>query len=302
MASQPVGHSLVTCPKAYSKSLKSCYSSLEAGNPTSECIKGHIAILISDYVRNRLEDHDHSPFRVLGVGSGEGDNDLAFLQILSKLHRGKGKPLVLERVIEPDIQMLETFRNKAEQSRANAVKFEWLATTFQEYAEQKEDDDVKFDVVHFFHSLYYAGLESALEHCYEKELGTQGIILCIIQREDSAFVKYGRTFSTQGVVFNPGAYLSNKHVKDIADKNGWKYVECPGETKTCDITAIFEQSSPKGNQLLDFLTHWVNVRMTASEDNLRKILGFWKDECVDNGHGKKLVKMAMGAVVILKGM
>ncbi|KAJ7393851.1 hypothetical protein OS493_003518 [Desmophyllum pertusum] len=300
------GHSLITCLEAYSKSLKSCYASLEPGNPTLECFEEHVVTLIGDYVCDRLEDQ--SPFCILGVGSGDGGNDFAFLEMLSKIRRRKDNKFQLfQRVIEPDKQMFQAFRAKAEhlpeslKSWAN-IEFDLRSTTYQEYVEQKKEDDMKFDVVHFVHSLYYAGLEPALEHCYEKELGAKGIILCMIQSEDSAYVKYGRAFSAHGMIYNPGAYYSNRHVKDVAEKNGWKYVECSGETKTCDITAIFDESSREGNQLLDFLTHWLDVRVTATKDNLQKILNFWENESVDDGLGKKMVKMRMGAVIIFKGM
>ncbi|KAL9968834.1 hypothetical protein ACROYT_G020973 [Oculina patagonica] len=302
------GRSLITCPEAYSKSLQSFYAAQESRRLTLECIKEHVIALIGDYACDRLEDQ--SPFCIFSVGSGDGDNDLAFLEILSKPHRAKDKKVKLfERVIEPDENKLEVFRAKADTGklpdslmrRAN-IEFEWHAKTYQEYVEQKKEGDVKFDVVHFFHSLYYTGLEAALEHCYEKELGTKGVILCIIASEESAYVKYGRTFSAQGMILNPGAYYSNRDVKDVAEKNGWKYVECSGESKTCDVSAIFDGSSQEGNLLLDFLTHCVDVRATASKDDLRKILNFWENESVDDGHGKKVVTLKMGAVIILKGM
>ncbi|XP_078357470.1 histamine N-methyltransferase-like [Oculina patagonica] len=298
------GRSLVTCPEAYSKSFKRCYACLESGHPTLECIESHVVTLIGDFVCDRLEDQ--SPFCILSVGSGDGDNDLAFIKILRKLGEKGNKVHIFERAIEPDERMLEVFQTKADhlpeslKSRAN-IEFEWNRMTYQEYVEQKKEDDVKFDVVHFFHSLYYTELETALKHCYEKELGTKGVILCTISRENSAYIKYGRMFSSQGMILNPGAYYSNRDVKDVAEKNGWKYVECSGESKTCDITAIFDDSSQEGNQLLDFLTHWVDVRATASEDGLRKILNFWENESVDDGHGKKVVVMKMGAVIIFKG-
>lgn len=305
--SQTAPRSLITCFDAYSKSLKSCYASLQAGNPTLECIKDHVTALIGEYVCSRLEDP--SPFRILSVGSGDGKNDLAFLEILRELGRGKdNKVHIFERAIEPDEQMLGMFLAKAEHLRESLegsvsieFEFDFRPTTYQEYAVQKTKTDVKFDLVHFFHSLYYADLE-ALEQCYEKELGTKGVILCIIQSEGSAVAKYGREFSPLGLILNPGAFYSNRQVKDVAEKNGWKYVECSGESKTCDITAIFDASSEEGNRLLDFVTHWADVRATASGNDLRKILKFWENESVGDGHGKKEVTMRMGAIVIFKGM
>jgi len=298
------GRSLVTCYESYLLSLKTCYASLEQGNPVPECIKDHVATLISDYVGELLEDH--SPFCILGVGSGDGSNDLSFIEMLTKISPGRVENFqFFQRTIEPDENALSGFRAKAEDLPSSLkcrvdIDFEWLPIPYQEYVEHKKKVDVKFDVVHFFHSIYYVDVETALEHCYEKELGAKGVILCAISGEESAFVKYGKAFSSQGLILNPGAYHSSKEVTDVAKKNGWKYVECPGETRLCDI-AIFDGSSVEGNHLLDFLTHWVNVSQAASQENLQKILNFWENECTENCHGKKKVKMMLSMVIIFKG-
>lgn len=130
---------------------------------------------------------------------------------------------------QPDKNKLEEFRAKAEclseslKSRAE-IDFEWCPMTYQQYDEQNMRCDVKFDVVHFMHSLYYAGLETAPEHCFEKELGPRGVILCVIRGEASAFVKYFREFSSQGLILNLAAYYSSKDVTDVAKRtagNTW---------------------------------------------------------------------------------
>ena len=236
------GCPLISCLESYLLSYKSCYASLEHGNPVPECIKDHVARLISDYVGRQIEDH--LPFRILGVGSGEGSSDLSFLEMLIEIPQQKvDKCQFFQRTIEPDKNMLQVFCSKAEdlpeslKSRAD-IEFEWCPMTFQDYVERKKKDDVKCDVVHFFHSLYYVGLEAALKHCYDKELGAKGVIICGISGEESAFVKYSKAFSSQGLILNPGAYYSSKEVTDVAKQNGWKYVECPGEHINCDITYI----------------------------------------------------------------
>ena len=298
------GCPLISCPESYSLAHKSCYASLEHGNPVPSCIKDHVARLISDYVRRQTEDH--SPFRILSVGSGEGTCDMAFLEMLSEILRQRlDKCQFFQRTIEPDKNNLEVFRSKAENLPVSlknkaGIEFEWCPTTFQDYVGRKKKDDVKFDVVHFFHSLYYVGLEAALKHCYDRELGANGAIICGISREESAVVKYSKAFSPQGLILNPAAYYSSKEVKDVAKKNGWKYVECPGETINCNITTIFDRSSVEGNHLLNFLTHWVNVRVTTSQENLGKILNFWENECIEDIPGIKTVKMVVGMVIIFK--
>ena len=305
---QLVARSLISCPKAYLQALKYFYASTiePSRHPTSECIEKHVSALISDYVGVLLRGN--LPFCVLGVGSGEGDHDLSFIEMLSKTvpRESSEKCQFFQRAIEPDENVLKAFRDKAEdlpeslKKRAD-IEFEWCPMTFQEYVEQKGKNDVKFDVVHFFHSLYYVGLETALEHCYDKELGANGIIVCAIAGEESAIGKYYSAFSSQGLILNPGAYYNSKDVIDVVKRNGWKYVECPGDPKTCDITAIFDCSSVKGNHLLAFLTHWANIRLTASRENLQKILNFWADECTVDDRGRRMISVPMKTVVVLKG-
>ena len=111
-----------------------------------------------------------------------------------------------------------------------------------------------------------------------------------------------REFTSQGLILSPAVYKSSKEVTDVAKKNGWKYVECPGETINCDITAIFDSSSVDGNLLLDFLTHRVNARATASQENLQKIISYWENECTEDGSGKKIIKMMLLMVIIFKGL
>jgi len=69
--------------------------------------------MIGEYVCSRLEDQ--SPFCILSVGSGDGKIDLAFLETLRELGRGKdNKVRIFERAIEPDELTLGIFRAKAE--------------------------------------------------------------------------------------------------------------------------------------------------------------------------------------------
>ena len=306
---QHAGRSLISCPEAYSESLNSFYASLDPGkgNITINCLEEHVVPSISDVLQ---DPEDDSPFCILSVGSAEGNNDLSFIEMLSKARRGQAvNPQFFERAIEPDKTKLESFRAKAEdlpeslKSKAD-IKFEWFAMTYQEYVEQKKGNDVKFDVVHFLHSIYYVGtgLEAALKHCYENELGPKGVIFSITQHFNSPYVKYGKAFSSQGLILSPGSYYSNKEVTDVAKKNGWKYMECQGESVSCDITAIFDRSSVEGNLLLDFLTQWENISLTVGEENLQKILTFWENESIAISHGRKLVNFETRTVMILKGM
>ena len=302
---------LITCLESYLLSLKSCYASLSGGDPTPECIRDHLAALISDCVSDmlQLEDHTRKPLRVLGIGSGDGCKDICFLEVLSNGGpKIRDKYQLFQRTIEPNEESLETFQDKSkylpERLTSGAdVKFEWFPMTFQEYVKKEKKDDIKFDVVHFFHSAYYVDFETALVYCYEKELGSKGIIACAISHEESAFVRYSKEFSQQGLILNPGPYYSSKDITDLAKKNSWKYLECPGHYIACDITSIFDHSSVEGNQLLNFLTHWVDFRATASQENRQKVLDYWKNVCEeDKDFEKRTVWMKVCMIVIVKGM
>ena len=212
---------------------------------------------VSIGISELLENHssNNSPFRVLSVGSGEGENDINILKAFSKIGREKQKAIsIINRVIEPDVGRLWKFRAKTANLFENLteqinVDFEWVPMTFQEYTSQKKEDDAKFDVVHFIHSMYYLGIEDALVHCYEKVLGKEGIIISITQDEDDPMLKLAAKFPNQR---NP-SLPRNKDVIALATQRRWKYFACPVNTNNLDITAIFDSSSWEGNYLLDFL-------------------------------------------------
>ena len=63
------------------------------------------------------------------------------------------------------------------------TEFEICHQTFEGYKEsqqRREAGSVKFDMVHFIHSIYYVDIEQTLIHCFEKELSEQGVFVCII--------------------------------------------------------------------------------------------------------------------------
>ena len=291
--------------EAYSRSFQCFLDSTYQQGAVLKCIEEHIVPVIKSGVCKILEEHSFSksPFRVLSVGSGEGGNDINLLDALSKIPPNDGVAMsMVNRVVEQNAGRLAAFRAKAPnlrdhfKERAN-VDFEWIPMTFQEYSSQKKADDDKFDVVHFIHSIYYLGVEDALVHCYEKELGRQGMIISITESEASPICKYAEKFGDRLI----NSMSRNNNVVDVAKDKGWKYFVCSGDLKTLDITSIFNSSSLEGNSLLDFLTYRMGVRQNENSETVEKMLKFWEEQSTINEQGKRVVELGDNAVIIVKG-
>ena len=289
-------------PDAYSRAFQRFLASCDQEGAILKCIQGHIMPIITNNIPVLQENG--SPFRVLSVGSGEGENDLNILKALNELLSKQGEavtPSLVNRVIEPDVTRLNAFRSNAEVYMKHSmgrsrVDFEWLPMTFQEYAKQKkEDDTMKMNLVHFIQSIYYVDEEEALVHCYEKELGTKGVIFCISEMKESVMIKFKETFPNECVALYP-----NKDAITVAKEKGWKYFVCPGDSNYLDITAIFDGSSSEGNELFDFMANMINVRENEEKETVEKMLRFWKKESFLSEDGKRIAEIRDRAVIILK--
>ena len=307
MASNRAPH-LSSQPEAYSRAFQRFLSLCDQEGAILKCIQGHIMPIITDYLPDLPKSG--SPFRVLSVGSGEGQNDInilnALIELLSK--QGEAAPSLANRVIEQEVARLNAFRSKAEAYMKDCmgrsrVDFEWLPMTFQEYAakQKKEDDTMKMNLVHFIHSIYYVDVEEALVHCYEKELGTKGVILCINAMKENLLGKFKEAFPKEcAVTVFPN---EDTDVITVAREKGWKYFECPGDSNYLDIAAIFDGSlKSEGNELLNFMAgRIINVQQSEKKETVEKMLNFWKEESFLSEDGKRIVELRDFAVVILKG-
>ena len=73
----------------------------------SNALKG--TFLLSDLFK--VHTAEKLPFCVLSVGSGEGSNDLSFIEMLIKSLQGAGiRPWIFQHAIEPDEAKLGSFR------------------------------------------------------------------------------------------------------------------------------------------------------------------------------------------------
>ena len=103
---------------------------------------------------------------------------------------------------------------------------------------------MKFDLVHFIHSIYYVDVEEALLHCFEKELNDTGILLFIVQGQDLMdWVKL-----KQNTHRAEKEKAIEKIIKITCD-NGWKH-DVYTEEYSIDVTEVFDEKSTEGNLLL----------------------------------------------------
>ena len=130
--------------------------------------------------------HDSQQLNILSVGSGNGEKDLLVLKVIRESLRSTDKGAevkIFNRAIEPNTCFCDLY-NEAIENMQQATKFEICEQSFQEYSQHTEKEPVKFDLVHFIHSIYYVDMEEALCHCFEKELGENGVFVCIVSDHD----------------------------------------------------------------------------------------------------------------------
>lgn len=112
-------------------------------------------------------------YRVLGVGSGDGQIDLKILSaVATRIGSFQTKrPAIHSVTIEPNETMMEEFKTSASslpeplKSLAD-VSFEWHEMTFEKFTESFPKIE-SFDMINFVASLYYMDAETPLNRCYQ---------------------------------------------------------------------------------------------------------------------------------------
>jgi len=237
---------------------------------------------------------------ILSVGSAEGTTDLMILKVIGqevqKSDHGQ-RIEIFNRAIEPNGSSCglyrEAIKNLSSLLGNTQTCFEICQQTFDDYQETKKDE-IKFDLIHFIHSIYYVDMEETLIRCIEKELSDKGHFLSVVlTTQDLNYL----VFSKQK---RPTKEISEKSDKliQIAKKYGWNY-EVYTTEYAIDFTHVFDPKSTEGNLLLDFMTHIVDYRNTADKQLVQETLAFIDEKTVLKD-GKKIGKGEFSLVVISK--
>ncbi|XP_078364614.1 histamine N-methyltransferase-like [Oculina patagonica] len=244
-------------------------------------------------------------YRVLGVGSGQGDSDL---RILSAVATAIGssqtkRPAIHSVIIEPNETLMKEFKTSVsslpEPLKSLAyVSFEWHQMTFEKFTESFPKIE-SFDMIHFVASLYYMDAKTSLNRCYQM-LSCGGAIFCTVGPEDSFFPKLSRKLNEKVDLGAIHKLYTEVDLVNIAEKNNWKYEELWRTHCTVDISSCFDESSKEGSSLLDFLTHKQEFRTTADKAFYKKVMDFLNEESSTDDYGRKFIKPEITAVVIYK--
>ena len=244
-----------------------------------ETLKVHIPPII----QRMLPMVESQQFNILSVGSGEGEIDMTILKVikeeLQKSEHGRHMK-IFNRAIEPNEDSCGIYKTAIENLPSSLddqkTDFEVFQQTFEEYQESQKEP-IRFDIVHFIHSIYYVDVEQVLFRCFEKDLKDKGHFICIVSDQDlvhRVLSKQRKQWQDENVAKK--SYKRAKKLIQIANENGWKHELYTREYLT-DVTEVFDPRSTDGNLLLDFLTHTVNFRETADKQLVEETLDFIKD-------------------------
>ncbi|XP_068670342.1 histamine N-methyltransferase-like [Montipora foliosa] len=254
-----------------------------------EMLREHIPSLVPRML------HHSQQLNILSVGSGNGEKDLFILKTIKENlpKTGHGSKIkIFNRAIEPNSYSRGLYNTVIENLPASfddqETKFEICPQTFQEYSQYNDKEPIKFDLVHFIHSIYYVDMEKALCHCFEKELVEKGVFVCIVS---------GRYWHGQEDGTSENLEKAEKLV-EIAKSKAWKH-EVYTREYSIDVTDVFDPKSIEGNLLLDFLTHMVNFRETAEKQLVEGTLSLIRDHTTLKS-GKRLGKKKDSLIAIYR--
>jgi len=264
---------------------------------------------IEEMLRERLPSlvprrlHDSQQLNILSVGSGNGEKDLLVLKVIRESLRST-ELKIFNRAIEPNTYFCDLYNEAIANMQTppddQATKFEICEQSFQQYSQHTEKEPVKFDVVHFIHSIYYVDMEEALCHCFEKELDENGVFICIVSGGDLLHLilaKQPKDWHGQGDGASQNLEMARQLV-GIAKSKGWKH-EAYVKEYSIDVTEVFDPKSTEGNLPLDFLTHTVNFRETAEKQLVEETLAIVRNHTTLKD-GKRLGKKKDSLVALYK--
>jgi len=258
--------------------------------------------------------------KILAVGTGAGDVDIDFLDEIVKCGKerlGENGYSVLYQVVEPNAANVELFRNRVESKpEYRRVKFLWCTGTFDKFSydfKPRENEDNKFDFVHFVRCFYHIDSVKTFDQTYNHLLAKDGIMCGIGENEDAFWPRMmhflaerkmeHECFQCSGPV-SQNYFLPGWH--QLARDRDWRY-ESYVHGYNFDVTPIYDPENRDGNYVMDFVMHTKDSRKNLKPsivEDFMKFLDSGKKERTVLENGVKVVKKyypcELGAIMITK--
>ncbi|XP_020909831.1 histamine N-methyltransferase-like [Exaiptasia diaphana] len=255
--------------------------SFQTGKYYSSCFSVFKQNIVGDYsvvllnlptiIRSMLEDaKELSQFNILSIGSGDGTEDIKVAKIveeeLQRIEEYRDVKIFL-RGIEPN-EYFKSLYDKAIEELTGSLKtrsvFDFRGNTFEEYMDQ--NDDLRFDLVVFTHSMYYLDEEKSLKYCFDRVLREDGkIAVTVEERGPLSSVNFD---VDECDIAKLQCY---EKVTKAVEKNKWSSSVFIDAYKI-DVTEIFDEKSQDGNLLLDFLMQKVDFRGKAKKKHVNHVM------------------------------
>ncbi|XP_077996922.1 histamine N-methyltransferase-like [Glandiceps talaboti] len=222
-------------------------------------------------ITKRVHTSTHrSHVNVLGIGSGSGEVDRMILHEVVPTYN-----TIYTQVIEPNPEQIEMYKKLLNTCHElNHVEFDFRQQTSDQYLKSCQNERRKFDIIHMIQVLYFVNdIEDTILQFYQHHLNTNGVIIIIhISGRQTAWHRFNTKYEDILPVFMHDN-SSGLDIEGVLDKHNLKYSKTVLPSYLI-ISECFQERSPIGSLIWDYLTDADHFEDLASEDLMRNMKDF----------------------------
>lgn len=223
-----------------------------------------------------------SPLKILSIGSGDGDFDLEFMKILMRRWR-----IETYIAIDPNPHHNQAFESRFRKSNLHVPNFEILSETFP-----VSQLDIKFDLVHMTHCLYYIPDRLKAIQAALGSLAERGLIL-VFHQTQLGINEIQRRFMKRAKGSENEMYSSRDIYRLLRSlKVSFDFEMLDG---MLDVSEFFSLPSPEMDQLLNFFLECRADLLTNEFKN--EVVSFIKNLAIVE-HGRQVILHPVGVFCI----
>nr|XP_054766037.1 histamine N-methyltransferase-like [Lytechinus pictus] len=235
-------------------------------------------------------------FNLLGVGVGEGHNELHFLKRLGSYFTS-----VKNVAVEPNEGLLELFETNADKwSSESKAKYEskWYIGTLSEFFDESPLAKCKYNMISAIHSLYHTGDFETTFTRLMSMLKINGVMFIVLSERNLIDRSHRKKEWLPASHHYSGKPRSEK-VAEIAKRKGFSITALDLDIKW-DVTDLFDEKSELGDKLADFMAVTAYFRKTASAEMKEELLCFWRSLCSEDEDGRMRTRSGEMIFVVTK--